>query len=203
MERHSLSSLTMADRYDVRRYVQAWNQVLAVFADRGIATEDVQKTERDFATAVQEGQAMVGAKFPRDQGNAQLVLLHLGAKLTIKTAQRIAEEIDGQRTLIVYQSTITPQARALLADTHVVELVEEAEWLRLAKPEHLQSVVQLENSEKQQFLELFGITEDMVPEEKEDSMLARYFGLLPGDIAKVTEQREGRKFITFRRIIAK
>ena len=191
----------MAEAYDVRRYVEAWNQVLAVLADRGIATEEVQKTERDFATAVQEGQPMVGAKFPRDSDSAQLVLLHLGGKLTIKTAQRLVSEIDGQRTLVVYQSTITPQARVLLADTHVVELVEEAEWLRLARPEGLQAVTMLENNEKTQFLELFGITEDMVPEEKEDSLLARYFGLLPGDIAKVTEMREGRRFTTFRRII--
>lgn len=193
----------MAEAYDVRRYVEAWNQVLAVLADRGIATEEVQKTERDFATAVQEGQPMVGAKFPRDSDSAQLVLLHLGGKLTIKTAQRLVSEIDGQRTLVVYQSTITPQARVLLADTHVVELVEEAEWLRLARPEGLQAVTMLENNEKTQFLELFGITEDMVPEEKEDSLLARYFGLLPGDIAKVTEMREGRRFTTFRRIIGK
>jgi len=193
----------MAEAYDVRRYVEAWNQVLAVLADRGIATEEVQKTERDFATAVQEGQPMVGAKFPRDSDSAQLVLLHLGGKLTIKTAQRLVSEIDGQRTLVVYQSTITPQARVLLADTHVVELVEEAEWLRLARPEGLQAVTMLENNEKTQFLELFGITEDMVPEEKEDSPLARYFGLLPGDIAKVTEMREGRRFTTFRRIIGK
>jgi len=187
----------------VRRYVEAWNQVLAVLADRGIATEEVQKTEQDFASAVQEGQPMVGAKFPRDSDSAQLVLLHLGGKLTIKTAQRLVSEIDGQRTLVVYQSTITPQARVLLADTHVVELVEEAEWLRLARPEGLQAVTMLENNEKTQFLELFGITEDMVPEEKEDSPLARYFGLLPGDIAKVTEMREGRRFTTFRRIIGK
>jgi len=193
----------MAEAYDVRRYVEAWNQVLAVLADRGIATEEVQKTEQDFASAVQEGQPMVGAKFPRDSDSAQLVLLHLGGKLTIKTAQRLVSEIDGQRTLVVYQSTITPQARVLLADTHVVELVEEAEWLRLARPEGLQAVTMLENNEKTQFLELFGITEDMVPEEKEDSPLARYFGLLPGDIAKVTEMREGRRFTTFRRIIGK
>lgn len=193
----------MAEASDVRRYVEAWNQVLAVLADRGITTEEVRKTEQDFVRAVQEGLPMVGAKFPRDSDSAQLVLLHLGGKLTIKTAQRIVEEIDGQRTLVVYQSTITPQARTLLADTHVVELVEETEWLRLARPEHLQAVTMLENSEKLQFLELFGITEDMVPEEKEDSPLARYFGLLPSDIAKVIEQREGRRFTTFRRIIGK
>ena len=192
----------MAEGYDVRRYVQAWNQVLAVFAARGIDTSQVKKTEEDFASSVQAGRPMVGARFVKEQDTAQLVLLHLGGKLTIKVAQQIVEEIQGQRTLIVYQSTVTPQARNLLAETGVVELVEESVWLRMTRPEDLESVTLLSPSEKQQFLDLFGITEDMVPEEKDDSSLSRYFGLLPNDIAKVTSLKENRRFITFRRVVA-
>lgn len=119
---------------------------------------------------------------------------------TIKSFTQKLKEKQCARGVLVYSGTVAPSSKQSSQLHPTIELFSEYELLTIVTTPDLSQCKHrvLTDQEKQDFLNSFQIQESDVPKLPLSEPLARYIGLLPAQIVKLTYHKELRKFVTFR-----
>lgn len=144
---------------------------------------------------------LLGLKQP-DQNNI-LVKFTEEPRITAETVKNFTQKLQEKqcaRGVLIHNGTVASSSKQSVQLQPTIELLSEHELFTIVTTPDLSQCKHkvLTDQEKQDFLGSFQIQESDVPKLPLSEPLARYIGLLPTQMVKLTYHRESRKFVTFR-----
>ena len=192
-------------------FYTAWSNASVMLQNRGYTTEDEPLTEEQLLHKLAEhGDHHLLWSRTTGEREEQKILMYttVESKVGIKTVRKLHQALKGsdiRNAVVLYETNITPFARQamknLLADeATVIEsfcLLEMA--IDLIQHKYVPQHTLLSPSEKQAVLDKYESNIELYPKILQQDRCARYYGMRPGDMVKITRYYENYgEYVTYR-----
>lgn len=197
---------------EITKLYQIWSSLMKMLQDRNYFVPDelISRSQFNFKQILNEHQkrAALNVELVKQDDETSKILLYFddSSKVTVPIISKIAQKMHAEgirRCLLIGKNNITLSAKQAIEEIRVhfvIDFFDEKELVGgIGEGMRDQHVFVLSEVEKNEFLRRFQIKETQVPKIDVNESIARYYGLMRGEIMKIIKSTEGSgKFVTYR-----